>query len=126
MVGARGDDAIIVLRVAHSSLSGEERGARTSPRVPPRCLRRRHCGAPDEGYLIPDEEWEGMVDPETGETFYPGDPYASYRLELIRMQQDYPISVVRPGYEERLERLKKLREAALNARVGAEIESFDQ
>jgi len=67
-----------------------------------------------------------MVDPETGETFYPGDPYASYRLELIRMQQDYPISVVRPGYEERLERLKKLREAALNARVGAEIESFDQ
>jgi hypothetical protein len=41
---------------------------------------------PDEGYLIPDELWEGSVDPETGETVYPDDEFAAHRIALVRAQ----------------------------------------
>jgi len=39
---------------------------------------------PDEGYLIPDELWEGREDPETGENVYPDDEFAERRLALLR------------------------------------------
>jgi hypothetical protein len=80
---------------------------------------------PDDGYLIPDDEWAGMVHPETGDNFYPDDRYAAYRNFLLRMRQEESAGIVRPDRMQRLEKLRKLREEALNGRLGSETEDAD-
>jgi hypothetical protein len=80
---------------------------------------------PDDGYMIPDEEWNGMVNPETGENFYTEDRFAGYRNLLIQIQQDEARGVVRADQQQRLERLRRLREEALNGRVDSEIEDAE-
>lgn len=77
---------------------------------------------PDDGYLIPDEDWQGLVHPETGENFYPEDRFAGYRNLLIQARQDEKAGIVRPGHAERVAKLRKLREQALNARLANNTE----
>jgi hypothetical protein len=77
---------------------------------------------PDDGYLIPDDEWAGMVHPETGENVYPDDRFATYRNFLINMRQEDSAGIARPDRMQRLEKLKRLRERALNGRLGNQTE----
>ena len=46
------------------------------PRTQPDC----------EEYLIPDEEWGGNVDRETGIVVYPDDEHARKRINLIKQR----------------------------------------
>lgn len=74
---------------------------------------------PDEGYLIPDELWEGHVHPETGENCYEDDPFVSYRNELIVLQQEFPKDAVLSAAQaerlrQRREKLAQMRRDALN------------
>jgi hypothetical protein len=79
---------------------------------------------PDEGYLIPDDEWSGLTDPDTGENFYPEDPFARYRLALIRYHRDRA-GLTRAGHEQRKARLERLRKEALRGGPAPEVEESD-
>jgi hypothetical protein len=80
---------------------------------------------PDDGYMIPDEEWTGLIHPETGENLYPGDNFAAYRNFLIEMKQDESAGIVRADRVERLAKLRRLRAEALNGRLDSEAENAE-
>jgi hypothetical protein len=67
---------------------------------------------PDEGYLISDEDWGGLVDPITGEQFYPDDPWGPYRSLLLQVRSDEQNGVARIDRERRLEQLARLKDRA--------------
>lgn len=82
---------------------------------------------PDEGYtppedMKPDERdpdcvWDDwMIDPETGEGYFPNDPMECYRIALLQVQLDDGRGIVRIDRQKRFDRLQKMREEALNAR----------
>lgn len=64
---------------------------------------------PDEGYAIPDDEWSGDYDPETGQNYYPDDPHAHYRYLLELIEAERKRGKARPDLEEEVMKYREQR-----------------